>query len=93
MSVQNLLLNWYDTNARELPWRSSKLPYHTLVSEFMLQQTQVETVLPYYQHFIETWPTVQDLANAKEQAVLKAWEGLGYYRRAVNLHRSAKMIV
>jgi len=59
----------------------------------MLQQTQVETVLPYFQRFIETWPTVQDLANAEEQAVLKVWEGLGYYRRAVNLHRSAKMIV
>lgn len=93
MLVQKLLLTWYDTNARVLPWRSHPAPYHVLVSEFMLQQTQVDTVLPYYLRFIEAWPSVEVLANAEEQAVLKLWEGLGYYRRALNLHRSARLIV
>ena len=88
MLVQKLLLTWYDTNARVLPWRSHPAPYHVLVSEFMLQQTQVDTVLPYYLRFIEAWPSVEVLANAEEQAVLKLWEGLGYYRRALNLQVS-----
>ena len=93
MSIQNLLLDWYDKNARVLPWRSDPQPYHVLVSEFMLQQTQVDTVLPYYAQFLEAWPDVISLAQADEQAVLRLWEGLGYYRRAINLHRSARMIV
>ena len=88
-----MLLEWYDENARVLPWRSDPQPYHILVSEFMLQQTQVDTVLPYYQRFLAMWPNVQALAQADEQAVLRLWEGLGYYRRALNLHRSAKKIV
>ena len=93
MKAQDLLLNWYDENARVLPWRSDPQPYHILVSEFMLQQTQVDTVLPYYLRFLAALPNVQALADAEEQAVLRLWEGLGYYRRALNLHRSAKKIV
>lgn len=93
MHYQKLILDWYDANARELPWRSDPTPYHILVSEFMLQQTQVDTVLPYYLRFIETLPNLEALVNAEEQAVLKLWEGLGYYRRALSLHRSARFIV
>lgn len=88
-----MLLNWYDKNARVLPWRSDPQPYHILVSEFMLQQTQVDTVLPYYLRFLEAFPSVMVLAQAEEQTVLRLWEGLGYYRRAINLHKTARKIV
>lgn len=76
------LLKWYAQNKRDLPWRRTRDPYHVWVSEAMLQQTQVETVIPYYQRFIDRWPTVQSLAEATLDDVLKMWEGLGYYARA-----------
>ena len=88
------LLAWYRANKRELPWRSdSPVPYFVLVSEAMLQQTQVATVVPYFKRFIERFPTIAALAGADEGDVLRLWQGLGYYRRAKNLHASAKAIV
>ena len=80
------LLAWYDENKRDLPWRQNVSPYTTWISEIMLQQTRVAAVLPYYQRFLEAFPTVEALANAHEQQLLKLWEGLGYYSRARNLH-------
>lgn len=94
--VRQRLLKWYDVHRRHLPWRAEKNqtpnPYHVLVSEAMLQQTQVATVIPYFNRFIEALPTVGDLAAADEQAVLRLWQGLGYYRRARNLHAAARVI-
>lgn len=91
------LLTWYRKHRRDLPWREmngrSVNPYHVLLSEAMLQQTQVATVVPYFHRFTEAFPTVQALARADEQAVLTLWQGLGYYRRARNLHAAAKAIV
>ncbi len=87
------LLTWYDTNQRQLPWRTNPSPYKTWISEMMLQQTQVATVIDYFNRFLTQFPTVNDLANANEQTVLKCWEGLGYYSRARNLHKAAKLIV
>ena len=87
------LLDWYQRSAREMPWRSNPLPYHVWVSEIMLQQTQVDTVTPYFHRFIKRFPTVQSLALADLQAVLTVWEGLGYYSRARNLHRAAKQLL
>jgi A/G-specific adenine glycosylase len=92
------LLNWYDRSHRDLPWRvrgqtTHPSPYHVLVSEFMLQQTQVATVIPYFQRFMERFPTIADLAAADEQEVLRHWQGLGYYARARNLLRCARQVV
>lgn len=87
------LITWYDKNKRELPWRGSDDPYRIWLSEIMLQQTRVDQALPYFERFIEKFPTVEDLADAGQQEVLKAWEGLGYYSRARNLHQAAKTIV
>ena len=84
---------WYRQYGRDLPWRRTGNPYHIWISEIMLQQTQVDTVKPYYERFIETLPTVEDLAGADEQRVFKLWEGLGYYRRASHLKEAASMIV
>lgn len=92
-TITNPLLDWYDANRRDLPWRQTKDPYAIWVSEAMLQQTQVATVLPYYQRFMERFPNVQALANASEDVVLKAWEGLGYYSRARNLQAGAREVV
>lgn len=86
------LLEWYSQNKRDLPWRHQPEPYHVLLSEFMLQQTQVKTVLPYYERFLQTYPTLEDLARSEESEVLSAWSGLGYYNRARNLHRTAQLI-
>lgn len=86
------LLRWYDEVRRDLPWRRTKDPYRIWLSEIMLQQTRVETVKGYYARFLEWFPTVQDLACASEERVLKAWEGLGYYSRARNLHKAAQVI-
>jgi len=86
------LLDWYDGNARELPWRSIQSPYRTWVSEIMLQQTQVDTVIPYFENWMIRFPDISSLASADEQDVLSLWEGLGYYSRARNLHRVAKMV-
>ncbi|MBB5174628.1 A/G-specific adenine glycosylase [Texcoconibacillus texcoconensis] len=89
---QRQLLEWYQGQKRELPWRIDGDPYKVWVSEIMLQQTRVDTVIPYFCHFMEQFPTVQDLAYAEEEKVLKAWEGLGYYSRARNLHQAAKEV-
>src|SRR5215831_10773945 len=87
------LLIWYRRHARSLPWRESMDPYRILVSELMLQQTQVATVLGYYKRWLDRFPTIRDLAEADEGSVLQVWEGLGYYRRARNLLQCAKIIV
>ncbi len=86
------LLAWYARAARELPWRASKDPYKTWVSEIMLQQTRVDTVIPYYQRWMQKFPTLGTLANSSLQEVLSAWEGLGYYGRARNLHKAAQLV-
>ena len=91
--IASLLLSWYDQHARVLPWRRIRDPYRTWVSETMLQQTRVDTVLGYYERFLTRFPTVADLAAAPEDDVLKLWEGLGYYSRARNLHKGAKQVV
>ena len=91
--TRKLLIEWYRRHHRRLPWRETDDSYRIWVSEVMLQQTQVQTVLPYYQQFLRDFPDVQTLANANLQAVLKAWEGLGYYARARNMHRSARAIL
>ena len=86
------LVAWFRREGRKLPWRKTTDPYAILVSELMLQQTQVTTVLAYYQRWFERFPTIQKLANADETEVLHAWQGLGYYNRARNLHRCSKII-
>ena len=86
------LLSWFGENARALPWRENRDPYRVWLSEIMLQQTRVETVKGYYERFLSVCPTVQALAEAAEDTVLKLWEGLGYYSRARNLHKAAKQI-
>ena len=91
--IQKRLLRWFDRHARKLPWRSAAArrdPYRIWVSEIMLQQTQVATVIPYYRRWLRLFPNVRSLAAAKPAAVLKAWEGLGYYSRARNLHAAAR---
>lgn len=92
-AFRQTLLNWYDTNKRDLPWRQTSNPYYIWVSEIMLQQTQVDTVIPYYNRFIKTLPTVYDLAQASEDTLLKLWEGLGYYSRVRNMKTAAIQIV
>lgn len=87
------LLDWYEHHRRDLPWRQSRDPYAVWVSEIMLQQTRVETVLAYYAPFMRQFPTLESLAGAELDAVLKAWEGLGYYARARNLYRAARQVV
>ncbi|MEX0331367.1 MAG: A/G-specific adenine glycosylase [Puniceicoccaceae bacterium] len=87
------LLAWFDEEQRDLPWRTRPSLYKTVVSEFMLQQTQVETVLPYFGKWLARFPGFEELAQADEREVMKHWEGLGYYSRARNLHRLAKSIV
>jgi A/G-specific adenine glycosylase len=87
------LLAWYRRAARDLPWRRTRDPYAVLVSEFMLQQTQVSRVVDYYGPFLARYPTVRHLARARPSQVREAWDGLGYYRRAANLHRLAREIV
>ena len=91
-SMRRQLLKHFDAHRRELPWRESRDPYRVWVSEIMLQQTRVETAAPYYLRWMERFPSVTELAEADEEAVLKAWEGLGYYSRARNLHRSALIV-
>ena len=91
------ILNWYDLNKRSLPWRKNvtlqKRHYYTLVSEFMLQQTQVATVIPYFNRFIKKIPNFKSLAKINDQKLIKIWEGLGYYSRARNLKKTAQKIV
>ena len=92
-SVSSVLLKWYDQYAREMPWRGIHDPYKTWISETMLQQTRVETVIPYYTRFLARFPTLPDLAAAEESEVLKLWEGLGYYSRARNLLKGAREVM
>jgi A/G-specific adenine glycosylase len=92
MIFAKTLQHWYLQNKRDLPWRNSVNPYHIWLSEIILQQTRVVQGLPYYLAFVETFPTVFDLANASEQQVLKLWQGLGYYSRARNLHKTAQTV-
>ena len=93
LSFRQKLLAWYDENKRDLPWRRSKNPYHIWVSEIMLQQTRVDTVIPYYERFLERFPTVESLATAPEDDLLKVWEGLGYYSRVRNMQAAAQQIM
>ena len=93
MAMQKALLDWFDKNARPLPWRKKYLPYEVWVSEIMLQQTQVNTALPYFERWMKELPTLEHLAKSDEKKVLKLWQGLGYYSRARNLHASAKFIM
>jgi A/G-specific adenine glycosylase len=90
--VKELLLDWFEANARPLPWRQTRDPYAILVSEVMLQQTQVERVIPRYLRFLERWPSVEALAAAGAGDVIVEWQGLGYNRRALNLHRAAQAV-
>ena len=90
--LQKPLLAWYDREKRGLPWRRTRDPYHIWVSEVMLHQTRVETVLAYYERFLKRFPDMGALARARLQSVLKTWEGLGYYARARNLHRAARIV-
>jgi len=92
-TIPTKIRTWFRENKRLLPWRGEKNWYYIWISEVMLQQTQVETVIPYYHKFIKKFDTVERLANASQEEVLKVWEGLGYYSRARNLHRAAKLIV
>lgn len=92
-SFRRTLLNWYDNEKRDLPWRRTKNPYHIWISEIMLQQTQVVTVIPYYERFLDWFPTIESLANAPEEKILKAWEGLGYYSRVRNMQKAAQEIM
>ena len=93
MTIAKTLISWYSVNKRDLPWRNTKNPYFIWLSEIILQQTQVKQGLPYYEAFVNEYPTVFDLANATENEVLKTWQGLGYYSRARNLHYTAKFVV
>lgn len=92
MDFSNTLINWYLHNKRSLPWRETQNPYPIWLSEIMLQQTRVAQGMPYYFSFINAFPTVFDLANANEEQVLKLWQGLGYYSRARNLHKTAQIV-
>lgn len=93
MDFSSTLTNWYSIYKRNLPWRNTKNPYYIWLSEIILQQTQVKQGLPYYEAFIDRYPTIFDLAKADESDILKLWQGLGYYSRARNLHATAKTIV
>ena len=90
--MQGLLLAWYSQNGRDLPWRNTRDPYAILVSEVMLQQTQVDRVIPRWNAWMERWPTSEALAEASPADVIREWQGLGYNRRAVNLHRAAVFV-
>jgi A/G-specific adenine glycosylase len=90
--VRRRLLSWFDKARRDLPWRRDRDPYRIWVSEVMLQQTTVAAVVPYFERFLHVFPTLRDLAAAPEQEVLRLWEGLGYYRRARDLHRAARQL-
>ena len=95
--ITKKILYWYDNNKRSLPWRNKcstkQKEYFTLVSEFMLQQTQVKTVIPYFKNFLKNIPNIEILAKINENKLIKYWQGLGYYSRARNLKKSAKMII
>ena len=87
------LLQWFEANLRPMPWRDAPTPYRVWISEIMLQQTQVKTVSPYFERFVARFPDLPALADAPLSEVLRCWEGLGYYARARNLHRAARLMV
>jgi A/G-specific adenine glycosylase len=91
-TIAQKLLKWFEKNRRTLPWRETSDPYAIWVSEVMLQQTQVNTVIPYYERFIKKFPTIEILSKANQDDVLKCWEGLGYYARAINFHKASKIV-
>jgi A/G-specific adenine glycosylase len=97
LNLSKKILSWYDNNKRRLPWRiskkSKKNQYYRILSEFMLQQTQVKIVIPYFNNFVKKIPNLKALSRSNEKKVLKLWEGLGYYTRAKNLHRSSKILI
>ena len=97
MNLSKKILSWYDNNKRTLPWRvtknSKKKQYYRILSEFMLQQTQVKTVIPYFNNFVKKIPNLKKLSKSNEKKILKLWEGLGYYSRAKNLHKTSKILV
>lgn len=93
LALQKKLLRWFSQHQRDVPWRRTRDPYRIWISEVMLQQTQTAKVMPYYRHFLERFPTLQALAHATLSAVLKSWEGLGYYARARNVHRAARYLL
>jgi len=96
-NLSKKILSWYDNNKRPLPWRvsqkSKKKQYYRILSEFMLQQTQVKTVIPYFKNFVSKIPNLKILSTSKEKKILKLWEGLGYYRRVKNLHKTSKILI
>ena len=92
MNFSDLILDWYDINKRDLPWRKSKDPYKIWISEIILQQTKISQGTKYYLRFLKKFPNLKSLANSSENEVLLSWQGLGYYSRARNLHKSAKKI-
>ena len=96
-NLSKKILSWYDNNKRTLPWRitqkSNKKHYYRILSEFMLQQTQVKTVIPYFNNFVKKIPNLRSLSRANEKKILKLWEGLGYYSRAKNLHKTSKILI
>ncbi len=92
-NMQYNLIEWYKQNHRDFPWRQNENPYYIWISEIMLQQTTTEAVIPYFQRFLEKFPTIEDLANASLEDVYKMWEGLGYYRRAKHIHETAQVIM
>ena len=96
-TITKKILHWYDYNKRSLPWRKKssqrKREYFTLISEFMLQQTQVSTVIPYFNNFLKKIPNITALAKVEEKKLFKCWQGLGYYSRARNLKKTSKIIV
>jgi A/G-specific adenine glycosylase len=93
VSLQRRLLGWFRKHSRDLPWRASRDPYRVWIAEIMLQQTRIAAVMPYYDRFLRNFPNVRSLACAREEKVLRLWSGLGYYSRARNLHRAAKVVV
>ena len=93
IAIRNRILKWFDQRDRPLPWLVNRTPYRIWVSEIMLQQTQISTVIEYYKRFIKRFPNVKKLASANEQEVLSLWEGLGYYRRARQMHRAAQIVM
>ena len=86
------LVHWYELNRKTFPWREDPTPYRVWISEIMLQQTRIEAALPYYTRFLEAFPDVRALASAEQEKVLKLWQGLGYYSRAKNLQKAAKIV-
>ena len=93
LEFQKYILSWYKTHRRNLPWRNTRDPYKILISEVMLQQTQVARVLPKYKEFLQKFPTLEKLAQASDKTLLKVWQGLGYWRRAKYLKETAHMLV